>query len=73
MDDAYSAEDWLDDGGAGSVGDGHGVELLAERGIGGGVAAAAVGAGGGAKLERGVEQHRGPWREKEQQQQQVSR
>ena len=58
----YSAEDWLEDGGAGGVGDVHGVELGAERGVGGGIAAAATAcaAGGGAELERGVEQHRRP-------------
>jgi hypothetical protein len=63
--EAYRAEDGLEYGGARGVGDVHGVELLAQGVIGGGVAAAAGAGGvGGAEFERRVERHRRPCREK---------
>lgn len=58
---AFRAEDGLEYGGACGVGDVHGVELLAQSVIGGGVAAAAGAGGvGGAEFERRVERHRRP-------------
>lgn len=62
----YGAEDGLDDAGAGRVGDLHGAEPLPQRGVRGGVAAAATASAaapavGRAERQRPVQLRRRPW------------
>uniref|UniRef100_A0A0E0MQ41 Uncharacterized protein n=1 Tax=Oryza punctata TaxID=4537 RepID=A0A0E0MQ41_ORYPU len=56
----YRAEDGLEEGGAGGVGDVEGIELFLQSSVSGGVAAAAAPPGVGAEGERLVERHGWP-------------
>jgi hypothetical protein len=69
----YRAEDGLDDAGAGRVGDVHGVEPLPQRGVRGGVAAAAAApAVGRAERQRPVQRHRRPCKQQQSSKQKVN-